>query len=132
MRLLKEFTPTTTLQISGGRMTPPSSFESNGYFVATSVLGELNFGLPLSFVALLGGGYHANDYRVVSEEIGVPREDRITTWMAGLGRSLSEYAFVRVDYRYEQRESNLDQFDTDGWAFTAQVSLRMYRSRVRH
>jgi hypothetical protein len=130
-RVLKEFSRSTTLQVTAARTTPPSAFESNGFFVATSILGELNLALPLSFVALAGGGYHHNAYRVVSAEIGVPREDRIATWMAGLGRSVTDWVVLRVDYRYEQRESNLDRFDTDGHAFTAQIGVRLYRPRVR-
>ena len=58
-------------------------------------------------------------------------DDRITAWMAGLGRSITDWVLVRADYRYEQRESNLDQFDTDGHAFTAQIGIRLYRPRVR-
>ena len=130
-RLVKEFSPSTTLHLIASRSTPPSAFESNGFFVATSVQGELNLALPLSFVALIGAGHHHNEYRVLSPEIGAPRDDRITTWMAGLGRSITDWVLVRADYRYEQRESNLVQFDTDGHAFTAQIGIRLYRPRVR-
>ena len=129
--LLKEFSPSTTLRVIASRSTPPSGFESNGFFVATSVLGELNVALPFSFVALAGAGHHHNAYRVVSVEIGAPRDDRITTWMAGLGRSITEWVLLRADYRYEQRVSNLDRFDTDGHAFTVQLGVRLYRGTGR-
>jgi hypothetical protein len=129
VRLVKEFTRSTTLQIAAVRATPPSAFESNGFYVVTSVLGELNLALPASLVAHVGAGYHRNDYRVASPEIGRPREDRITGWLAGLGRPVTDWAFVRADYRYEQRESNLDEFDTDAHALTVEVGLRFYRQR---
>lgn len=131
VRLLKEFSRSTTLLVNAAHTTAPSAFEANGFFVATSVLGELNLALPFSLVALVGAGYHHNGYRIVSPEIGVPREDRITTWMAGLGRPITEFALLRADYRYEQRASNLDSFDTDGHALTVQLGLRLYRSRGR-
>jgi hypothetical protein len=130
-QLVKEFTRSTNLVLTASRATPPSAFESNGFFVATLLRGELNFGLPASFVALLGAGYHHNEYRVVSPEIGAPREDRLTSWMAGLGRPITDWVLVRADYRYEQRASNLDQFDTDGHAFTVQFGVRLYRPRGR-
>jgi hypothetical protein len=130
-QVVKEFTRTTNLVLTASRSTPPSAFESNGFFVATLLRGELNFGLPASFIALLGAGYHHNEYRVASPEIGVPREDRLTSWTAGLGRPITDWVLVRADYRYEQRASNLDQFDTDGHALTVQLGLRLYRSRGR-
>ena len=130
-QLVKEFTRSTNLVLTASRSTPPSAFESNGFFVATMVRGELNFGLPASFIALLGAGHHHNEYRVVSPEIGAPREDRMTSWMAGLGRPITDWVLVRADYRYEQRASNLDQFDTDGHALTVQLGVRLYRPRGR-
>jgi hypothetical protein len=129
VRVLKEFTRTTTLQILASRATPPSAFEDNGFFVASSVGAELNLALPLSLVALGGGGYHRNQYRVVSPEIGAPREDNIVDWVVGLGRPLGDWAFVRADYRHERRDSNLDAYDTDAHSLTVQVGLRLYRSR---
>jgi len=129
--VLKEFSRSSTLQLVVSRSMPPSAFERNGFFVATSALGELNLALPLSVVVLAGAGYHQNEYRVVSPEIGRPRGDRITTWLVGLGRPVGEWAFARADYRYERRESNLERFDTDAQALTVQVGVRLYRTRAR-
>ena len=131
VRLLKEFSRSTTLQLAVGRSTPPSAFESNGFFVATSVAGELNLALPFSVVAHAGAGYHRNEYRIASPEIGAPRADRITSWLGGLGRSLTEWAFARADYRYEQRQSNIERFETDAHSLTVQVGVRLYRPRVQ-
>lgn len=130
-RLLKEFSPSTNLQLIASRSTPPSAFESNGFFVSTSAQAELTLGLPFSITAHGGGAYHRNDYRVVSPLIGRPRADRITGWSAGLGRSITDWAFARADYRYERRESNIDLFDTDAHAMTVQVGVRLYRPRER-
>ncbi|HVR71132.1 MAG TPA: outer membrane beta-barrel protein [Vicinamibacteria bacterium] len=129
-RVLKEFSRSTTLAVTAGHGTSPSGFEGNGFLVARSVLGELNLALPLSFLAHAAAGYHRNDYRVPSAQIGRPRQDRITSWAGGLGRSLTDWAFARADYRYERRESNLDQFDTDSHALSVQVGVRLYRPRV--
>lgn len=130
-RVLKEFTPSTAMRLTASRSTPASGFENNGFFVASAVLGELDLALPFSLIAHAGLGYHRNEYRVASVEIGPPREDRITSWQGGLGRSIAEWAFARVDYRYEQRASNIDRFATDAHALTAQLDVRFYRPRVR-
>ena len=130
-RLLKEFSRSTTLLLTASRSTPPSAFESNGFFVATSVQADLNVALPLSLTAHAGAGYHWNEYRVSSPEIGRPREDRIASWSAGLGRSITAWIFARADYRYERRDSNLERFDTDAHSFSAQVGVRLYRPRER-
>lgn len=129
VRLLKEFTRSTTLQIAAGRNTQASAFEENGFYVTNSVGAELNVALPFSVVALVGGGYRRNDYRVASPEIGRPREDRIAGWLAGLGRPISDWAFVRADYRFEDRNSNVDTFDTDAHALTVQLGVRFFRAR---
>jgi hypothetical protein len=131
LRLLKDFSPSSNLLVTASRLTPPSAFESNGFFISTSVQAELRVGLPLSLSVHGGGGYHLNRYRVVSPEIGGPREDRITSWSVGLGRSLSGWAFARADYRYEQRESNIDLFDTDAHSLTIEVGVRLYRPLER-
>jgi hypothetical protein len=130
-RLLKEFSPSTTLQLRASRTTPPSAFERNGFFVATSFQGEVNVALPFSIVANAGLGYHQNNYRVDSPEIGRPRADRITSWLGGIGRSITGWAFARADYRYERRDSNLERFDTDAHALTVQLGIRLYRPRTR-
>jgi hypothetical protein len=130
-RLLKEFSRSSSLRVTATRDTPPSAFERNGFYVTNSVLGELNLALPFSVVAHAAAGYHRNDYRVPSPQIGRPRQDRITIWGGGLGRSFTDWVFARADYRYEQRASNLDQFDTDAHALTVQVGVRLYRARAR-
>jgi hypothetical protein len=131
VRLLKEFSPSSNLQITAGRSTPPSAFERTGFYVTNSVLGELNLAMPVSFVGYAAAGYRRNDYPVASDRIGRRRQDNIALWAGGLGRSLTEWAFLRGDYRYERRASNLDQFDTDAHALSVQVVLRLYRTRGR-
>jgi hypothetical protein len=126
-RLVKEFSRSTTLQVQLSRTTPPSAFESNGFYVASSVLGQLTLPLPFS-VAMTGGvGYYWNDYRTVASEIGAPRRDRLLGWSFGLGRPVTAWGFVRVDYRRERRDSNVDRFDTHARAFTVQAGVRMFR-----
>jgi hypothetical protein len=129
-RLLKEFSRATTIRFTASRRTPPSAFEQNGFYVATSFQGELNVALPFSFVVLAGLGYHQNTYPLESAEIGRPRKDRITGWLGGIGRSITDWTFARVDYRYERRDSNLERFDTDAHALSAQVGLRLFRRRA--
>ncbi len=112
VRLSKEFRPSLLLGLSGMRGTYPSSFEANAFYVSTQLGADLNVGLPLSIQTRVGAGWQVNAYRVPVAEIGVPRRDELWGWSAGIGRSLTRWAFVRGDYRHERRTSNLLLFNT--------------------
>jgi hypothetical protein len=112
VRLLKEFTPSLMLGLTATRGTFPSNFEASAFYVATQATGELNVALPLSIQSRVGVGWQTNGYRVPAVEIGVPRRDELWSWSAGIGRSLTRWAFLRADYRHERRTSNLVLFNT--------------------
>jgi hypothetical protein len=110
--LVKEFTPSALVGISGTRATYPSAFEDNAFYVATGAGVEAHLGLPLSLVARGAGGWQRNAYRLPSPQTGLPRRDLLRGWSVGIGRSLTRWAFVRVDYRHERRRSNVPEFNT--------------------
>jgi Putative beta-barrel porin 2 len=122
-QLKREFGRSSNLVVLANRSTELSAFEDNSFYVTTSVQGVLTAPLPFSFSLVGGGGYHVNRYPTAASELGVPREDRITDWLVGVGRTITHWAFVRVDYRHDRRDSNIDFFDQSTHAFYAQLGL---------
>jgi hypothetical protein len=59
----------------------------------------------------------------VAAELGRPRRDRIFGWSAGLGRSITRWSFLRVDYRRDRRDSNLRSLESTADGFVAQLGL---------
>jgi hypothetical protein len=119
----KQFTPAASLTLFARRSTYPSGFEENAFYVATGGGVEADLGLPLSLVFHGSVGRQRNAYRVAAAELGVPRRDDIVSWSAGVGRSLTRWSYLRVDYRADRRDSNLPAFATDGHTLILQVGL---------
>ena len=130
-QLTRDFGRSAHLVLSANRSTELSAFEHNAFYVATSVLAVFTAPLPLSFSFSAGGGYHVNRYPTVATALGAPRRDEIVHWMAGLGRSISRWAFVRADYRRDRRDSNLDFFDQRTHAFYAELGLGFFPQASR-
>jgi hypothetical protein len=122
-RLLKELTPAASLSVSLVRHTAASDFEANGFYVATAKQAVASCPLPFGFTLRGALGRQRNGYRVPAAAIGQPREDRIDGWTIGLGRSFGTRAHLRVDYRSERRESNLDAFDSSARGFVFQLGI---------
>jgi hypothetical protein len=122
----KEFTRATALKLTGSRQTLLSAFEENAFYVSTVGQVELTMGLPLSLSARGGAGYHWNQYRTAASAIGVPREDRIFGWSVGVGRPITSWSYVRVDYRRERRDSNLDELDSRSRVLSFQLGLGVF------
>ncbi|HUG54693.1 MAG TPA: outer membrane beta-barrel protein [Vicinamibacteria bacterium] len=112
-RLTKEFTPAASMGVSATRATYPSAFERNAFYVASGAGAEAHLGLPLSMVARAAVGWQRNAYSVPAPGADVARRDDLLGWSAGVGRSLTRWAFVRVDYRRERRRSNIPDFNSE-------------------
>ncbi|HEV7500470.1 MAG TPA: outer membrane beta-barrel protein, partial [Vicinamibacteria bacterium] len=123
VRVVKEFTPGSSLGVFASRGTYPSDFEDNAFYVATGAGLEGNAGLPLSVVGRAGLGWQRNTYKVPSVDNGVLRHDDLFGWSLGAGRGLTRWAFVRVDYRRERRRSNLAAFNSRNNALTVSFGL---------
>lgn len=121
----KELSPRSWIGLSGERSTYPSAFESNGIYVSNAIQGNYSLPTPFGTSLTLAGGYRLNEYGVVSPEIGEPREDTIWGWSVGLGRPVSRSIYIRVDYNWQKRNSNLNGFDTQTDGFLFQVGLRL-------
>ena len=119
----KEFSPSASLTVLGRRATYASGFEQNAFYIATGAGLEGDLGLPLSVVFHAAGGWQRNDYRTAAAGLSGPRRDVLWVWSAGAGRALTRWSFLRADYRYDRRDSNLAAFDTDGHLFMVQLGI---------
>ncbi len=72
---------------------------------------------PAKFEARGGLGYQTNDYRTIAPEIGASREDRILGWFVGLRRPIARKLALSAAYRDENRDSNINDLDTDANGF---------------
>jgi hypothetical protein len=121
--LRKELTPAASVTLLGRRDTYPSGFEQNAFYIATGAGLETDLGLPFSLTFHGAGGWQRNDYRVPSAGMSTPRQDELWSWSVGAGRGLTRWSFLRADYRYDRRNSNLPAFQTDGHLFMVQLGL---------
>ena len=130
LSLLRDITRNSSLRLGAGRGPELSSFEDNGFYVSNFVDATLVFQLPLQLAAQAGVGYRVNDYQVVASGLQEPRQDTILGWSGGLGRPLTNWAYVRVDYRADRRDSNVKEFDgLKTYTFLAQIGIGIFKGR---
>lgn len=115
--LTRELGRDSNFAIYANRSTPLSAYQDNGFYVATGVQGVLTLALAGKFEARGGLGYQSNDYRTIAPEIGASREDRILGWFVGLRRPIARKLALSAAYRDENRDSNIDDLDTDANGF---------------
>jgi hypothetical protein len=115
--LTRELGRDSNFAIYANRSTPLSAYQENGFYVATGVQGVLTLALPAKFEARGGLGYQTNDYRTIAPEIGASREDRILGWFVGLRRPIARKLALSGAYRDENRDSNINDLDTDANGF---------------
>ena len=115
--LTRELGRDSNFAIYANRSTPLSAYQDNGFYVATGVQGVLTLALAGKFEARGGLGYQSNDYRTIAPEIGASREDRILGWFVGLRRPIARKLALSAAYRDENRDSNINDLDTDANGF---------------
>jgi Putative beta-barrel porin 2 len=115
--LTRELGRDSNFAIYANRSTPLSAYQENGFYVATGVQGVLTLALAGKFEARGGLGYQSNDYRTIAPEIGASREDRILGWFVGLRRPIARKLALSAAYRDENRDSNINDLDTDANGF---------------
>jgi hypothetical protein len=124
--LTRAFSRSSTLSLLLNRSTPVSNYQDNGFYINTSVQGAVAAAVPWSLTLDTGVGYVWNDYDVPVPDLGVPREDRILAFYAGLRRSIVRNWWVSAFYRRERRRSNVDEFDTTSDGFLVQVNWGLF------
>jgi hypothetical protein len=107
--LTRDFGEMAALTALVGRRTSPSAFEENGYYVSN--YGRVQFISPFArnFRATFTGAFFLNDYPV-ADGSGVIRNDDILSAGAGLAYFFTPLTYLSMDYRHDQRNSNIELF----------------------
>ncbi len=123
--LRRELGHSTIAELQLVRASQPSGYDTNAFYVNNSALLSLTTSGPFETWIRGGAGYLRNAYPNDAPGLGAPRQDDIFGWSLGIGRDLGWRAFVRADYRWERRDSNLPDFDltTDGFVIQLGVGL---------
>jgi hypothetical protein len=109
LTLTRDFGEMAALTAIAGRRTNPSAFDENGYYVSS--YGRVQFITPFArnFRLTLSGALFLNGYPVPDAD-GVFRDDDIFSTGAGLAYFFTPLTYLSVDYRHDQRNSNIDLF----------------------
>lgn len=111
------------LTLSAQRSTQLSAFENNAFYVVDGVQLTLRMPVVLSFEVNAGTSYQDNTYRLTAQGLAEPRHDRLVGWTAGLARPVTRWAYLRADYNWERRNSNVPGLSAKTHAFIAQLGL---------
>lgn len=112
-----------TVALRGYRSTYLSAFEDNGYYVSQGGRLEFSGGLPLRLRFVLTGSLQRNDYPLAAAALGVPRRDDVRSFAIGLSRNVGDSLFIRLDYQFEQRLSNIPGYSNRTGGFTFGVGF---------
>jgi hypothetical protein len=107
--LTRDFGDAAALTARAGRRTSPSAFDENGFYVSN--YGRLQFISPFArnLRMTLTAAFFLNDYPVPDAN-AVLRNDDIFSGGAGLAYFFTPLTFLSVDYRHDQRNSNVELF----------------------
>jgi hypothetical protein len=105
--LTRDFGEVAALTARAGRRTSPSAFDENGYYVSN--YGRVQFISPFArnFRVTLSGALYFNDYPI-PDASGVLRNDDIFSAGAGIAYFFSPLTYLSMDYRHDQRNSNVE------------------------
>ena len=124
--LRRELGHSTVAEVQATRTTEPSGYDTNAYYVNNSVLGSLTVPGPFETWLRGGLGFLRNHYPNDAPGLSEPRRDDVFGWTLGIGRTLGWRAWVRADYRWERRDSNLPDFDVSTDGFVIQMGLGLF------
>jgi hypothetical protein len=110
------------------RASEPSGFDTNAFYLNNSAILSLTTSGPFQTWLRGGVGYLRNAYPNEAPGLGEARQDDIFGWSVGMGRELGWRGFVRADYRWERRDSNLPDFDLTTDGFVIQVGFGLFGS----
>jgi len=109
LSLTRDFGEVAALTALLGRRTNPSAFDENGYYVSN--YGRVQFISPFArnFRMTLTGALYLNDYPI-ADASGVIRNDDIFSADVGIAYFFTPLTFLSMDYRHDQRNSNIESF----------------------
>lgn len=108
-QLTRQLSENAVLTIVGGRQNYLSAYANNSYYTSNNVQLDLVAPLPRGLRLVAGGLIFGNVYPQVTGS--VQRQDFALAGRAGVVYSFTPITFLRVEYRHEQRRSNLDDYD---------------------
>jgi hypothetical protein len=123
LSLRRELLSGGSLTLGGTRTSQLSAFEANAFYVTSGVQAQIVTALPYGALLSLGASHQWNDYRLNASGLAEPRRDRLFGWTAGLGRALSSWSFLRADYSWDRRRSNVPGLSTRTHAFVVQLGF---------
>jgi hypothetical protein len=109
LSLTRDFGEVAALTALLGRRTNPSAFDENGYYVSNYSRVQFISPFARNFRMTLTGALYLNDYPI-ADASGVIRNDDIFSAGAGLAYFFTPLTFLSVDYRHDQRNSNIELF----------------------
>jgi hypothetical protein len=109
LSLTRDFGDTAALTAVAGRRTNPSAFDENGYYVSNYARVQFITPFARNFRLTFSGALFLNGYPVADDD-GVIRDDDIFSTGAGLAYFFTPLTYLSVDYRHDQRNSNIDLF----------------------
>jgi Putative beta-barrel porin 2 len=108
--LTRYFTEAASLTIEGGRQTNLSNYEDNNYYLTNYVSVQYTGPVRRNLQLVAGGSLFDNRYPLESIESPEKRNDNALAGWIGAAYFFTPLTYFRADYRYERRQSNLDQF----------------------
>ncbi len=108
-KLENQFSPESKLSLTLQRNPSQSAFEGNNYYTSHQASVTATRRISNVVFSSLGLSFQNNDYPTVVKINGksVERDDDISGVKAGLGLYLRERSSLRVNYKYEDRDSNI-------------------------
>jgi hypothetical protein len=116
----------SVVELQFNRMTEPSSYDTNAFYVNNSLIGSLTVPAPFETWVRGSAGWLRNAYPNDTASLGAPRRDDIFGWTVGLGRNLGWRSWVRADYRHERRDSNVPSYDVSTSGFFVQIGVGLF------
>ena len=124
--LRRELGHSTVAEIQLTRASEPSGYDTNAYYLNNSAILSLTAPGPFETWLRGGVGFLRNAYPNDAPGLSEPRRDDIVGWSLGIGRNLGWRTWVRADYRWEKRDSNLPDFDLTTDGFVIQLGLGLF------
>jgi hypothetical protein len=124
----RELGHASSVELQLNRATEPSAYDTNAYYVTSSIVATLNVPAPGEIWARGSLGWLRNGYPNDAPGMSLPRRDDILSWTIGLGRQIGWRAWARADYRRERRNSNLPGFDVTTDGFIVQMGVGLFGS----
>jgi hypothetical protein len=122
--LQHELTARTTLSVRGDRSIEEGKYQGTRYISATGMGARLTWLVLDRLAATAGAGYYWEDFSDPNPGDATVRDDRTARASLGMRYSFRSWLQFSLDYRYLDRDSNIDHYDARENTFTAQATAQ--------